>query len=552
MTDLVLRNGRIRIGDPATSEATTVWCRDGRIVAVGDARAADGAADDATVIDLGGRVVLPAFTDGHTHFQKAALARRGGLHFLDLSPTDLGQVLDYVAAHAERTAAGAWIRGDGLNPYRLREGRFPRRDELDAVSGDHPVVLLGIGNHSLAANTRALAHAGIDRSTPDPIGGRIERGPDGEPSGVLHELGKLTLDPNRAGAVMPRPTIEERMRAIEAAVPYLHERGIATIHDVVVEPDEIVAYMRLSAAGRLGVRVRLLVRGHESRIGYQRILDLGLQPGFGDQWLQFTAVKVSIDGAVGEGSAALYTSDDSSPGRAGLDRISPIELDRLTAACHDSGVAVAVHAIGQRAVDMALDSFSKLRPGAIVPRHRIEHAYLPPVPGQIRRMADLGLVVSTQPGLIHEVDEWTSVWPLERLRGAMPLRTMLRAGLHVMASSDYPYIAADPFIGIGAAVTRRTRHGDVLGEEEAIDVQDAIATYTSQAAFGAGEERHAGTIEPGKYADLVILDRDPARTAPDRLGETQVLATIISGEVRFQHRSLASEPARTAPGSGAG
>lgn len=532
--DLILENARILTLDAEASVADAVAIRDGRIAAVGSQAMLDARVSPGTRrIDLEGSVVVPGFIDGHTHFQKAAIARRWTIDFLELAPASIDAVLGHVTAWVADRPPGTWVRGDALDARKLVERRYPTRWELDAVAPHHAVVLLGVGNHAIAANSLALARAGIDRDTPDPAGGRLDRDASGEPTGVLRELGKLRLDPNRPDSLLPPVTDAQRIEAVEAGFSHLLRSGVTSIHDIVMDPAEIGAYMQLHANGRMRQRVRFLVRGYEARTSLDDVIGLGLRESFGDDWLRFSGVKLSIDGACGERNAATYLPYPGEPTNTGLVRIPQDILDGLVGRAHQAGIRLAVHAIGPRAVDMALDAFERAFSvsgrGAI--RHRIEHAYLPPAPRQLERLAAARLLVSTQPAFFWEGDGWTSIWPIDDLAEVLPLRSMAAAGVMVMGGTDYPNVPVDPLPGLAAMVDRRQRDGTVLAPDQAIDMLSALRLQTTMAAWGGYDEHLLGSIEPGKAADLVVLSGDPLAVEPTAVRELKVLMTILDGDV---------------------
>ncbi len=538
VADLIVRNAVVRTLDSSGSIHEAVAIQNDRVLAIGTAESLDDLQGPGTrVIDAHGRTVLPAFTDSHTHFKRSTIVRAFLIDFSEIRPTSIAEVLEAVRAQSESLPDGAWVQGDGLNDLALAERRFPVRQELDAVSGERPVVLRSIGRHVACANTKALELAGITRDSVAPPGGRIDLDANGEPTGVLHEQGKLRLDMTRGDTVIPRYSDRERIDALAAGMRYLHERGVASIHEMAREVDEISDYLRLREEGGLSTRVRMYIRGIEADTRLEHLLALGLRTGLGDEWFTLGGVKFSIDGTGLARNAAVYDDYPGHPGNRGLLRIDQAELDAAVAASHRAGLQVAVHAIGQRAVDMAIDSFSRIGPPDEVARmrHRIEHGYYPPPPGQLHRMRELGLVWSTQPAEIDEIgDGWSQVFGDDRLRGVMPLRTALELGLHVQINSDYPVTSLSPFIGIGAAVTRRTAGGVTLTAEEAIPVDAALRMMTNGPAYTAGNEKQAGSLTPGTYGDLVILSDDPYTIDPAQLREIRVLTTVVGGIVRFE------------------
>jgi hypothetical protein len=331
--------------------------------------------------------------------------------------------------------------------------------------------------------------------------------------------------------------MNSRLTALRSGIEYLLSHGVTTIHDIVDGPEEVQAYQTLKALGQLRVRVQLLIRGIESQIPVESFVALGLQQGFGDDWLKIGGVKFSIDGIETARNAATYDAYPGQPWNRGIIRIPADELEEKVLLCHRNGVRVAIHAIGPRAVDSALDAIEKaLRE---VPRgdhrHRIEHGYLPGPSSQLPRMARLGVVASPQVSFLYGLgDSWIRVWGVENLTGAMPLQSMLSLGIKVMGSTDYPCVPVDPFLGVKSAVVRRTRNGVVLGEREAINVQEAVRLQTTGAAFGGFEELHKGSLEVGKLADCIVVSQDPWTVPADQLDSIEVMLTVVNGQVEFE------------------
>jgi len=535
--DSVIVNGRVRTLDEAGTVASALAVSDGVIVAVGrDDEILELAGDKTERIDAGGRAVLPAFIDSHTHLRRASLVLSYYIDFMGMRPTRLQEVLDAVRLQAERRPAGSWVQGDSLDPGRLDTGRFPTRWELDAVAPDHPVVVRGVGRHVAAANSLALRIAGIDRDTQDPPGGRLERASDGEVTGVLHEHGKLRLDATRSDTVIPIPTEEERVVAMRDTMALLHSYGIACVHEMAREPNDVGDYLRLREADGLGVRVRFYIRGLKAQTKLEWVTGLGLRSEFGDDWMRLGGVKFSIDGAESAHNAALYEDYPGEPGNTGLLRILPEELNEVVGTAHRAGLQVAVHSIGQRAVDIALDAFElaqRTHPNARL-RHRVEHAYVPLNPGQLERMAELGLMWSTQPAFMYSSgEEWASVFGAERTQRALPCKTVAALGIPIQFNSDYPCSPMNPFIGLQTAVTRTTEQGNVFGADEAISVDTALRYMSAAASYSTTNGRQ-GVLKPGNVADVMILGRDPYEIPPDEIAGIQVALTMVDGTAVYR------------------
>jgi predicted amidohydrolase YtcJ len=531
--DVLLIGGTVYRTPGERAHGDAVLVRDGLIAAVGPAetlRTASGAG--TTIVDLRGRAVLPAFIDSHTHFHRGAVLRRLFLDFDALRPAAVSEVSRLVTERAGAIPPGAWVQGDSLSPVRLAEGRLPNRYELDAAAPRNPVVLRGIGKHVVAANTAALAAAGIDRETADPAGGRIERDETGEPTGILHETAKLRLDQSRPDTVVPQPSAEERTEALRAGFGDLHAAGIATIHEMIRLPEEAGDLAAIHAAGDLGVRVRLYYRVHESPLSLDWLVSLGIRRGFGDDWLKVLGMKVSVDGFCIFRNAAVYEPYSGEPDNLGLLRIDSDRLCELVRRANDAGLNVAVHAVGARAVDLALDAFAAAGP-AISGPHRLEHGYVDMDPGRLARMRQLGLVWSTQPAFCEGyAAEWHDAFGAERTARLMPLRDGAEAGLTMLFNSDFPCVGFDPLVAIRQAVPRL-----LAGRRDDVAVRDArVAAWracTTSPADVAGDSL-LGRVESGALADLVIVDEDPFDGRTD-LAQVVVRATMIAGAL--VHRS---------------
>jgi predicted amidohydrolase YtcJ len=528
--DLVLAGARVHAtpGDPVPADALAIV--DGAIAAVGSLDAARAAARRARVVDLRGATVLPAFIDSHTHFHRAAILRHLFLDFEALAPGSVAEVVDAVRARAGALPPGAWIQGDSITAARLAEGRLPTRQELDAAAPDQPVLIRGIGKHVIAANSAALAAAGITHETPDPPGGRIERDAHGEPTGVLHERAKLRLDTSVADTVVPPTPRDQRLAALRAGFTELHRMGIATIGEMIRLTEEADDLAALHQAGELAVRARLHYRIHETEIRLDWLRGLGVRRGLGDDWLRVLGTKISIDGWCIFRNAAVYEPYRGEPGNTGLLRIEPDELTRLVAASNTQGLGIAVHAVGARAVDAALDAFAAAGPPTAGP-WRLEHAHLDVTDAQLRRAAGSGLVLSAQPAFLPAYrPDWEQGLSPERVQGIMRLATARRLGIPVIINSDQPSGPAGPLLAIAAAVDRCAGGGGTVGADEAIPLVDAWRAHTSVPAEVMGEPR-LGHLVTGARADLVVIGADPFAPGVviDRL---PIEATLVDGQVK--------------------
>lgn len=528
--------------DEAWDEITAVAISGNRILALGtDAEIRALSDGTAAVVNAGGRTLIPGIVDAHTHFQVAAIQRHLYVDFSVTSPADLRDVLAAMCTRVSATQPGEWVRGDGLRHLELAEQRFPTRAELDALSTEHPIVLVGQGHHAVAANSMALAIAGIDEYTADPPGGKLEREVSGRLNGILVERGKLRLDPFAYDTVVPICTSEERSASLQEAFRHAHSFGITGIHDVLADPLEVTSYIEMKNAGTLGLRVKMLLRavGTETKIPLEYLAGLGLIHGLGDEWLRFDGVKMSVDGSHYHRAAATYEPYIGQPDNFGEVRIDQKQLDDAVSRCHNLGVRAVVHAVGPRAVDMTCKSFEIAieRFGKKPIRHRIEHAFLPPFANQLNRIAGLGLTISTQAALIRDAKAMTEVFGADSLQGVLALRDMLAMGIPVLAGTDFPGVPINPFVGIGFAVNRLAIDGRLIDESQAISLWKSLALYTKNAAWSSYQDHIVGTLTPGKLADLVLLDRPLRNTRADELNEVQADLTILDGVPVYDRHS---------------
>jgi predicted amidohydrolase YtcJ len=543
VADTIFVNCIVRTPGESASIGDALAVSDGRILRIGaraDVLALGGRSTE--IVDAAGGTLLPAFTDSHTHFKRASLAMEHFIDFEAVAPGAVADVCDAVGSRAATLPAGEWVQGDSLSSGGLRERRFPTRHELDAAAPGHPVVIRSVGRHVVAANTRALELAGITRETDDPPGGKIERDSSGEPTGVLHEQAQLRLDASRDDTVVPPVTVDDRVAALSKGVGLLNRLGIAAVHEMPREPDQIGDWLRLREVEQPRVRVRFYVRGVAAQTKLEYLTGLGLRTGFGDEWIRLGGVKISIDGSCIFRNALMYKPYPGSDTNTGIMRLSEKELHDAIRQAHDNGLQIAVHAIGQKAVDLALDAFADLGDDPVrlaSRRHRIEHAYLPALPGQLERIRQLGLCLSTQVSFIEAVgDSWVEIFQDERLDGALPIADALGLGIHVQLNSDYPVSSLNPFVAIKSAVTRLTRQGRALDASQAIPVETALHLMTWAPAFTSFEDSWRGRLAPGLAADLIVTAEDPVRIAPVDLDKVTVTRTMVGGRTVFVHENL--------------
>lgn len=495
---------------------------DGRITFVGPAEQAEAAAGtDAKAVRLEGAAVLPAFHDAHIHSGSMALEQLGP----DLrGATSYAAALDLLRAYRSAHTGESWVIGGSWDANPWTDG-YPHRRDLDDIFGDTPVMLSTIDGHADWVNTAALEAAGITADTPDPAGGRIVRDEDGMPTGVLLE--------SAAGPVgdVAMPTVEGRLPELLGDLQdKLLAVGLAHITDIDGESVRD-AYLQLHTAGDLRIRVHKAIRGGDLAFAIAE----GRRTGEGDDWITTGPVKLFSDGALGPHTAHFHEDFEGEPGNTG---IAVTSSDALRSAMHqasEAGLAVAVHAIGDKANTIVLDAYEAATKRDTGLRHRIEHAQHIK-PADLTRFRELGIVASMQP------THCTSDYPLsvellgDRETLHYPWRSLLADGAALAFGSDAPVELATPFHGIHAAVTRQRRDDQPAGgrePKERLTVLEALRAYTLGSAYAAGLDDRTGTIEAGKFADFIAVDQDPFAIDPTQLWHTEVLQTVVGGEVRF-------------------
>jgi predicted amidohydrolase YtcJ len=547
--DLLLTNGTVFRMDGSPAQPGAVAIKGDCILWVGsDEQVRELAGPRTERIDVRGRPILPGLVDTHVHLAGCATRSLSVdvRDFYDPSIRSVGDIQARIRTEVARTPPGQWIvaRGSPLQDYRLMEERLPSRAELDEVAPQHPCYVT-FGSHILVANTPALRARGITRDTESPTGGVVVKDPlSGEPTGVLRERAQLLLRGTDTDL-----TVEALAANIERELELCAARGVTTIHDIVVNNREVRAYQELARAGRLPVRVQFLVRVIESNFSKESLLDLGLLHGLGSDWLRLGGIKMSIDGGITGKNAAfsdpLVHDGEEQPG---LIRIEQDELDDTVARYHRMGMRCCIHAIGDVAMDMALEALDKAI--SLTPRrdhrHRVEHlGNWMITPERLERVTRLGILPVPNPGFLYYMGaELLDLLGPRRTVHGFPFRTLMEAGVPLTFGSDAPnFYPVDPLRDLGAAVSRATVQGPHFSPEEAISIYRALWTQTAGAAYAGFQEHQLGTLRPGALADIAVLEEDPLRYPADRFRELPVHLTITGGRVVHSAEHAAATPA---------
>jgi len=531
--DLVLRGGKIVTMNPNQPQAEAIAILGSRIARVGSAREIEALIGPGTrVVELNGRLVVPGFIESHGHLLGLGQSRL----ILDLRGTRSAEdVAERVARKVSEVRPGEWIIGRGWDQNEWPTREFPTHAVLDRVAPHNPVYLTRVDGHAAWVNQRALELAGITRETVDPPGGRVIRDAQGRPTGVLIDRAMDLV----ARHIPPRRR-EENKRALLLAIEECLRSGITSFHDAGASREAIELYQELLREGKLTLRLYVMISGRDEAL-LREYLSRGPEIGLGEHHLTIRAIKLVADGALGSRGAALLEPYADEPGHMGLLLLSEEEIYRIARQALAAGFQVNTHAIGDRANRIVLNAYERaLRefPNAKDHRFRIEHAQILDET-DIPRFARLGVIASMQ--AIHATSDMP--WVPARLgeararEGAYVWRKLLDSGARIANGSDAPVEPVNPLLGFYAAITRQDEQGNPPGgwyPDQRMTREEALRSFTLDAAYAAFEEQLKGSLEPGKLADLIVLSRDILTIPPVEILRTEVDLTIVGGRIVYE------------------
>lgn len=555
--DLILDNARIYTHGAPGSHTRALAIKDGRILATGASAAIASLRGPATqVIDLAGKTVLPGIFDSHNHLMQVGVKLTRIRLDECRSPAEM---MELVRAKAQETPPGHWIIGEGWNEGNFTEttppGRLPVRADIDPATDQHPVLLMRFFNMDLA-NSRALQLAGVTRNTPDPEGGEIGRDANGEPDGLLRASAKLLVR-----SLLPQPTREELETAIHLGCREMNRYGITSVIDPGLYPWEIAAYQRYYHARRaagervpLTVRINMMPSWHgfreeESAAELEaRAHSLGIFSGLGDDWLRIGGLKMAMDGGTSSHTAFMYAPFEGEHTVGNFNRLDPATLRDHFRTAQTLGWDVGIHTCGDRAMDMVVDAFAAVAkdvPWADA-RHNVIHAYFPS-DRALKQMAEHNIAAVIQPTFLYwEGDLIFRDVGEARAANYKPARKYLERGIVLCANSDVPStVSPTPFPALYALVTRKNNLGHYIARDQAISREEALHAYTRAGAWLTREERLKGTLDTGKAADLIVIDRDYFAVPEEAIKDIEVKLTMVGGQIVYQ----ADRIPKTEPGA---
>jgi len=536
--DVIFTNGDIYTGATAVGLSSgasaarergrvqAVAVAGGKIIAVGsnaDIQKLKGPKTE--VIDLGGHFAMPGFNDAHVHLGAGGFEKLN----VDLVGTkSLADMKDRIAARVKTAASGEWITGGGWDHTLWDVQQTPTKADIDAVTGDHPALFRRVDGHIAIANSAALKTAGITAGSPDPHGGKIDKDEKGEPTGILRETAMSAVNDK-----IPAPTMLLRRKAAELALQDAAQHGITSAQDN-SDWEDFLTYEQMEVEGKLTLRIAewLPFDAPVARLTAAR----DHRPA-GDSMLHTTMLKGFMDGSLGSRTAAMLAPFDDDPKNAGIPRYEQDKLNQMAVERAKAGFQIGLHAIGDRGARMALDAFAQAeqQTGKKDFRFRIEHAQVV-APEDYKRFKDLGVIASMQPNhLLTDMNWAVSHIGKDRALHSYAWKEFLDNGVVLAFGTDYPVEPITPFRGVYCAVTRKNEAGTKeYFPEQKLNIHQAIAAYTTGAAYAEFAEKTKGQLAPGMLADIVVLDRDITKVAPAEILKTNVLRTVVGGKTVYQ------------------
>jgi hypothetical protein len=534
--DTLFINGKVFTSDANRSVRSAVAVKDGKIVAVGGPELANEYTAAKTV-DLGGKFLMPGFNDTHLHPQ--ALARR------DIEPAkakSIADIQDMIRKKAAELGPGEWITGYGWDEALMSDKRNPSKADLDAAAPKNPVALTRAGGHSIVANSMAFKLAKIDGKTPDPKNGLIEKGADGQPSGVVRERNDLFL------SMVPKDSWAELKPGYQAFMKRMLGLGITSFHSAsgsiddepvgkggIAKPGSNLTFLRFQELAKESGYTNPRVTMYTSWPGAKRLEEYGHHTGYGDEWVRLGGIgETAVDGGFTGPTAWTLVDYKGLPGFRGKGRFTDAELQDIVDSSNKNGWQMALHAIGDAAIKQTVDAYAASLTKMPRQDHRwfTDHFTIMPPDATMQTMHDMGMAIAQQPNFLYNLEgryhETMDQWREDHNNSVgTPAH---KFGIPTAFGSDN--LPIDPRVGLYAAVTRKGPSGVAHGYgDEAVTIDEALWRYTYMGAWLSFEEKTKGSIEPGKLADMVVLDSDPLLIPPEKLLTMKVLQTWVGGKL---------------------
>jgi len=523
--EIILHNGSIHTMDESNPRAEAVAIAGGRFLAVGsDADIENLSSASVKRLDLGGRTVFPGFIDAHLHTASSGLRH---LKEVDCDLRSIAAIQAAIRERAAKTPPGQWVVGFKYDDTKTSDGRALRVADLDAAAPNNPVIITHRGGHTSWVNSRALQIADVNEKTPDPQGGKFERGPDGKLTGRAMETATAPFH----SKIRSTATRSERREGVKLITKMIVRTGITSVNDPAGQPEDLTAYQDAYENGDLSVRVY----GFISQPYIKRMLSAGVHSGLGNEWVRVGAMKMVCDGSISERDARVSQPYIGRPDDHGILVRTEEQLYEDSREAHAAGWHIGTHANGDVAIDIILRVYERLQKEnpRRDPRFRIEHCTIIN-DDLVRRIKTQGVIPTPFSSYVYYHGEKMKEYGAERLNHMFALRSFLDAGVRATMSSDYPPGPFEPMMFLQSAVTRTDTKGTVWGPKQRITISEALRVATVHGSYASFEEKQKGTIEAGKLADLVVLGRDPLQTDPSALVNIPIERTMVGGQWMFE------------------
>lgn len=535
--DIVFTNGEVITVDKDSSIMEAVAIKDHTIIEVGqNENVGRFIGENTKVIDLEGKSLLPGFIDPHLHLTIYG-TNLLGINCANLEIDSLEILYEEMRKKAEHTPKGEWIRVTGFNEQAIKEKCFPTIQELDAISVEHPIVIIRVCNHTSIANSKALELAGFTKESENPAGGEIERDSNGELTGKMIENAHMQL------FSIADYSADEIASGLKLASQIFVESGITSLHDAGSYgwgPDILKLMKKSIDSGDVKNRVYALIGSlTDSESFVRHMIDAGVVTGDGDEWFKIGPAKLFTDGSSTGPTLATREPYNSDPTDTGILYYDQERMNEVLGEAHSKGYQITAHAQGDRAIEMVLNCIEEAleKHPRIDHRHRIEHGGIASIDLQ-ERMKELGVVVIPNPAFMYVNGDAYLEYYGDRVNVMYPANDYLEKGIPFAFASDTPVVDHNPLLGIHAAVNRKTVSGHDVGICQRVSVLDAIKAYTYMGAYASFDEQQKGSIEVGKLADLVVLDQSVLSVDIESIKDVTVELTMIDGRIEYEKQAI--------------
>lgn len=519
--ELILHNANIYTSDPNQPKSQAVAISNGKIVAVGtDEDILNLSSSKTRKMNMGGKTITPGFIDAHSH---PAYSGNAHLRNVDCDLRSIKEIQDALKEASLKKAPGEWIFGFKYDDTKTIEGRYITRYDLDLITSEHPIKIVHRGGHTAYVNSMALKLANIDRNTPTPEGGKIVRGEDGDPTGLLKE-NAVDLINKLAPEKFSR---QDRQEGVKIITEMMSKSGVTSVTDAYGEQADLKAYHDAYNAGELSSRIYCMMGYYE----IDNMIAQGIKTGDGDNWVRIGGMKLTCDGSISERTARLSKPYVGRPDDFGIIVMDEEELYSYAIKAHKANWQIGIHANGDVGIDKSLNVFERIQKEhpRQDPRFRLEHCTVVN-PKLIQRIKNLNAIPCPFSTYVYFHGEKMVNYGQERLEHMFAVRSFLDAGIHVTQTSDYPPGPFEPMMAIQSSVTRTDMSGNIWGASQKISVEEAIKVGTINGAYASYEETIKGSLEMGKLADLVVLDKDPAQVDPNTIVDIKIERTMVDGK----------------------